>query len=159
MFRSEKSRNIFFILTFLLILVGVASFYVYKKLNTIAHFEVKNELSVEQQEVSDILTKVGRLMILPTDEEVAIATVTTLENLEGQTFFANAQIGDKVLVYKNNRKAILYNPTLDKIIEVSPVNFTSDSTEESTETPKSQISTTTATTVNTVTKATTTKSR
>lgn len=45
------------------------------------------------------------------------------EKLRDQPFFANAQRGDKVLIYANAKKAILYNPPSNKIIEVAPVNI------------------------------------
>ena len=40
-----------------------------------------------------------------------------------QQFFANSQYGDKVIIYTNAKKAILYRPGLGKIIEVAPVNI------------------------------------
>ena len=75
-----------------------------------------------QQELNDIVADVGRLMILPADETPTLATVSDPEKLKNQPFFANAQKGDKVLVYPISRKAILYSPSLNKIIEVAPVN-------------------------------------
>ncbi len=41
---------------------------------------------------------------------------------KGQPFFANAQVGDKVLIYYKAKKAILYNPTDNKIVEVGPIS-------------------------------------
>mgnify|MGYP001592499805 CR=1 FL=1 len=75
-----------------------------------------------QQELNDIVADVGRLMVLPADETPTLATVSDPEKLKNQPFFANAQKGDKVLVYPISRKAILYSPSLNKIIEVAPVN-------------------------------------
>ena len=75
-----------------------------------------------QQELNDIVADVGRLMILPADETPTLATVSDPEKLKNQPFFANAKKGDKVLVYPISRKAILYSPSLNKIIEVAPVN-------------------------------------
>jgi hypothetical protein len=43
------------------------------------------------------------------------------ENLKGQSFFADAKVGDKVLIYKNAKKAILYDPIADKIITIAPL--------------------------------------
>ena len=43
-------------------------------------------------------------------------------------FFANAQVGYKVLVYAVAKKAILYDPISNRIIEVGPVNVTDEST-------------------------------
>jgi hypothetical protein len=48
-------------------------------------------------------------------------TVTDKEKLSGQLFFANAKNGDKVLVYEKAKKAFLYDPVADMVIEVGPV--------------------------------------
>lgn len=69
------------------------------------------------------LAEVGKLMVLPTDETPTFATVSDPEKLKDQPFFANAEKGDKVLVYSSSRKAILYRPSLNKIIEVAPINL------------------------------------
>jgi hypothetical protein len=61
-------------------------------------------------------------MVLPADETPTIATVSDPEKLKDQPFFANAKKGDKVLIFSNSAKAILYSPTEDKIVEVAPIN-------------------------------------
>ncbi len=76
-----------------------------------------------QQEDAVTLEHVRRLMVLP-DEMPTIATVTEPEKLKNQSFFEHAKTGDKVLVFTNAKKAVLYDPVADKIIEVAPLNFT-----------------------------------
>ncbi len=76
-----------------------------------------------QEEVQGLVERVGRLIILPEGEEPTIATVSDPQKLQGQSFFANAKVGDKVLIYTNAKKAILYDPVEDRIIEVAPVNI------------------------------------
>ncbi len=61
--------------------------------------------------------------MLPQDEQPTIATVTDLAKLQGQPFFANAQVGDKVLIYSRAGKVILYRPGENKIIELAPINI------------------------------------
>ncbi len=75
-----------------------------------------------QNELQETITAVGKLMVLPIGETPTIATVSDPEKLKGQPFFARAQKGDKVLVYTTSQKAILYSPSLNKIVEVAPVN-------------------------------------
>ncbi|MEO7364045.1 MAG: hypothetical protein ABIV43_00865, partial [Candidatus Saccharimonadales bacterium] len=60
--------------------------------------------------------------IVPADETPTVATVSNVEKLKGQTFFANAQIGDKVIVYVNAKQAILYRPSTNQIVTMAPVN-------------------------------------
>ncbi len=65
----------------------------------------------------------GRLITLPEGEEPTVATITDIEKLKDQTFFQKAKNGDKVIIYTNAKKAILYDPIARKIIDVAPVNI------------------------------------
>ncbi len=87
----------------------------------------KNTDEVSQEEVEELVEEVGKLIELP-DEVPTVATVTDIEsiNKEEQAFFANAQNGDKVLIYTNAKKAILYRPSENIIIEVGNVNLQAD---------------------------------
>jgi hypothetical protein len=75
----------------------------------------------EAAQLEGVIAQVGKLMVLPVNEQPAIATVTDLNPLAGQAFFANASIGDVVLMYAVAKKAILYSPEKNKIIEVAPI--------------------------------------
>jgi len=75
-------------------------------------------------ETRKIIDQVGQLVALPENETPTVATITDVEKLKEQPFFANAQNGDKILIYTGVRKAILYRPTVNKVIEVAPVNVT-----------------------------------
>lgn len=96
-----------------------AAYYYYSQYSSLKTDPQK----VAQQEVQALLAKVGNLIVLPTDEQPTVATVADPAKLKDQPFFARAQVGDKVLIYTNARKAILYNPTSDKIVEVAPLNI------------------------------------
>ena len=63
-----------------------------------------------------------------------MATVSDLEKLKDQPFFAKAKIGDKVLIYTDAKKAILYDPVNDKIVEVAPINIGNSNPAEAPET-------------------------
>ena len=76
-----------------------------------------------QAEANALVAKVSKLMVLPADETPTIATVTDIEAVKDQPFFANAQNDDKVLIYQKAGKAILYRESENKIIEVGAVNF------------------------------------
>ncbi|OGZ63834.1 MAG: hypothetical protein A3A98_00920 [Candidatus Staskawiczbacteria bacterium RIFCSPLOWO2_01_FULL_40_39] len=83
----------------------------------------KNLQNVEQQELQEVIAKVSKLIVLPEGETPTMATVTDPALLKDQPFFAKAQKGDKVLIYTNAKKAILYNPSTNKIVEVAPLNI------------------------------------
>ena len=83
----------------------------------------KDPAKVAEREVKALVMEVSKLIVLPEDETPTIATVTDVEALKDQPFFAKASVGDKVLIFTNAKKAILYNPTAKKIIEVAPINI------------------------------------
>ena len=65
-----------------------------------------------------ILGRVGRHIILPADEEPAILTVTDTTKLETE-FLKQAQNGDRVLVYQLHKKAYIYRPSNDIVVDVA----------------------------------------
>lgn len=74
-------------------------------------------------EVSLVVSQVGKLVHLPEGETPTLATVSDTSKLENQPFFALAQNGDKVLIYTSAKKAYLYRPSTNKVVEVGPVNI------------------------------------
>jgi len=78
-------------------------------------------------EVKKVLDQLGTLIELPSTEEPTVATVSDKDKLKDQPFFARAENGDKVLIYAQAKKAILYRPSTNKIIDVAPVNLGSPS--------------------------------
>lgn len=87
-----------------------------------------NELSSNPQAaavaaVTQVTNEVGKLVALPANETPTLATVNDVTKLKGQTFFANAQNGDKVLIYTQAKIAVLYRPSIDKVINIAPLNI------------------------------------
>jgi spore germination protein GerM len=83
----------------------------------------QRQQAILQQEADSLVAAVGRLIVLPTDEQPTIATVSDPEKLRNEAFFSAAKSGDKVLIYSKAKKAILYDPIADKIVEVAPLNI------------------------------------
>lgn len=71
-------------------------------------------------EINKLERRLERVMLLP-DETPTLATVADPEQLKSQPFFVDAKKGDKVLIYGQARKAILYDPRAKKIVNVGPV--------------------------------------
>lgn len=106
------------ILVFLLVLISGLAIYYYNKVNKLAMTpEIK-----AQKEANMLVTSVGKLILLPSDEIPTIATVNDIEKLKNQPFFAHAKVGDKVIMYPKSKKAYLYNPTLNVLVDVASVN-------------------------------------
>jgi len=116
----EKARKLMpYVLIFLvLVAAGFATYFWYE-----AQALKKNPQRAAQEETLKLIGAISKLIVLPEGENPTIATVTDPERLREQPFFAKAKTGDKVLIYTNSRKAILYNPTQNKIIEVAPINI------------------------------------
>lgn len=114
---SKKKKYIRYVLVVIFIASIIHNIYAFNKIRVLT----QNPAEVSQKEIQDIVAKVSKLMVLPNDETPTLATVSDPEKLKGQAFFANAKLGDKVLVYSKAQKAILYNPSENKIIEVAPI--------------------------------------
>lgn len=76
------------------------------------------------EEIKNLKEEIGSIFELPTDEEPTLATVTDREKLAEQPFFQKAENGDKVLIYSASGRAVLYRPSVKKIIDVTSVNVT-----------------------------------
>lgn len=88
--------------------------------------KVKSEAVVSepiQNENARLIEEIRGIYLLPV-EIPTIATVSDKSSLSGQDFFKSAENGDKVLIYTVAKKAVLYRPSIGKIIEVGPVNLT-----------------------------------
>ncbi len=73
-------------------------------------------------ELVRVMEDVSNLMLLPEGELPVMATVTNAEDLKKeQAFYADVLNGDKVLIYVQNQKAIIYSPSRDVIVNVGPV--------------------------------------
>lgn len=101
---------------------GSPSYYFYNQYQRSQEL-LKNPTEAAREEVRALVAKVGQLLELPQGEEPTVATVSDKEKLKDQAFFARAENGDKVLIYTNAKKAILYRPSTNKVIDVAPVNI------------------------------------
>lgn len=85
--------------------------------------EAQSQQQTPEDEAEQLVGEVSRLIELPSDETPTIATVTDSTKVKDKAFFANAQNGDKVLLYAKASKAVLYRPSTHKLIEVSVLNL------------------------------------
>jgi hypothetical protein len=114
----------------LILLIGIAGaggyvgYHYYQKYQLVTH----NPDIITKEETAWLVEQVSKLMDLPTDETPTIATVLDKDKLKDQQFFNRAENGDKVLVYMKAKKAILFRPNTDKIIEVGPVSMDQNQT-------------------------------
>lgn len=116
--RKHMSKQKFINRIMLVILIIALSFggYFYYKLHKL------ESSSNSKKEAQDLLGKVAKIYLIPTGEEPTVATVSDPQKLKDQAFFSAAQKDDKVLIFTQAGKAVLYRPSIDKIIEVAPIN-------------------------------------
>jgi hypothetical protein len=121
-FPKLNKRMILTVLIALSLFIVIASGYMFYD-----YQRNQNKIANPQQEVKkttdELVQKVGRLIELPQKETPTIATVSDISKLKSQPFFANAENGDKVLIYTQTKKAILYRPSKNILINVAPLNI------------------------------------
>ena len=103
---------------FLIVISSLATavyfYWMYQKLKNSSQATATNEVKTITQTIS-------RFMDLPVGEMPSLATITDEKKLKDQEFFKKAKNGDKVLIYANARKAILYRPSSGRVIEFAPL--------------------------------------
>lgn len=124
--RKKHSKKFFNLRTLLVVLFGfifigtaTSAAYFYWQYRQLS----KNQVTSEK-EIAQMVETVGKLMELPADESPNLATVTDIEKIKDQPFFARSQNGDKVLFYLKWGKAIMYRPSTHKIIDVTEIKAT-----------------------------------
>lgn len=116
---KNNSKKILFSLGAFIILLVVGGIVFGASIKN-SPFLSSDKPSAQEKEAEELVEKVGRLIFLPQGTPT-IATVSDKSQLAGQPFFTNAENGDKVLIYPESKKAVLYRPSINKVIEVGPV--------------------------------------
>jgi hypothetical protein len=75
--------------------------------------------SVKEKEMNALILKVSKLYLFPGDEVPTVAIVSDPKLLENQAFSTEAVKGDDVLFFKKAGRAVLYRPSINKIIEIA----------------------------------------
>lgn len=130
-------KKIIKLVPFLLIVSALAgsSYYFYSHYQK-AQYLLQNPDAATKEQTDTLLTQVGKLMELPKGETPKIATIIDASKLKNQPFFDSAMNGDKIIVYMNSKKAILFRPSIGKIIDVEPLYV--ETTPNPNPTPQSQ---------------------
>ena len=85
--------------------------------------ELKNSTQASGQQVAEeVLNKIRNHIELPTDPQPTVATITDVERLrESNEFYQKAKNGDHLII--TEKRAVLYDPERDVIIDVVPVQI------------------------------------
>jgi hypothetical protein len=83
----------------------------------------QNPAVIYAKKLKSITDIVGQQITLPKGEQPVVATVSDVTKLPKEAFFQNAQDGDKILMYKKHKEAILYRPTTGQVITEAVLDF------------------------------------
>lgn len=103
----------------IIVLAFIPSYYFYNQYQNLK----KNSQEAALEEARMLTAKISRLIELPSNEDPVLATVSDKNKLKDQDFFTKSENGDKVLIYEKARKAYLYRPSADKLIEVTALSM------------------------------------
>ncbi len=119
--RNKLYKIIGAVVVLSLLVLGILFYKSQTKLQTLEQELKRNTQEQTEVQPMSVLEEIGKLIVLPKDEEPTIATVSDIAKLPQQAFFKNAKEGNKVIVYNKAKKAILYRPEENKIIEIAPL--------------------------------------
>lgn len=80
-------------------------------------------MSPAKKELKQVKAAVEKLMLLPKDEEPTLAAVEDKTKLKDKFLAAKSADGDQVLIYTKNQMAIIYRPSINKIVAVGTVAY------------------------------------
>lgn len=111
---SLVSRKIVLAIILIISLAGILGGFLFYN-----NYQKQKNTAGGEAEIGSLTKSVGKLIELPTNETPQLATVSDITKLKDQAFFAKAQNGDKVLIFIKAKKAIIYRPSINRIIEVA----------------------------------------
>ena len=86
-----------------------------------------NPTATKNNEVKQLTDQIGQTFLLPTGETPTLVAVTDVTKVQSQAFFKNAHNGDKVLLYRKAGEAILYRPSIKKVVNVAAFDLSNSS--------------------------------
>mgnify|MGYP001224106626 CR=1 FL=1 len=122
--KNKKIRNLYIVIAVLAVALVGGSVFGYTQYREVANENkrLSNPEESAKLETERLKAQIAKLVDVPADEEPTIATVVDIGKLKNQPFFAKAENGDKVFMYSNAKKAILFRPSTGKVIELAPIN-------------------------------------
>lgn len=116
-------------IVFLLFLVFVASlsgmgwsYYQYRQVKQeLAKLRTnEGQAALAKQETDALLQQVKKHILIPDEEPVVASIVNAAELSKQQPFYSGAQDGDKLIVFPESEKALIYSPSRDILVSAGP---------------------------------------
>lgn len=130
MTETNKGLNSSKVIAIVALVVALASigFATYQYNETQKLKTTEGAKQVADDEAKALKAKVAKLMQLPS-EKPTVATIKDITKLKDQPFFNGAKNGDKVLIFTEARKAVIYREDSNIVINSGPIAVTSDNAE------------------------------
>ncbi len=77
-----------------------------------------SSMNSQDTEAKQLYEKIGKTVLLPVNEIPTVANVSKEELAQQQTGLTDIQENDKVLLFAKSRKAVVYRPSIDKVVAV-----------------------------------------
>ena len=138
--KLSRKKLITVLILIVLLIIAVFAYQKYDELKK-ENQKLSNPQEAQRLETEILLERVAKHIEVPQGEQPTVATVVDASKLKNQAFFKNAQNGDKVLLFAQAKKAILYRPSTDKVVEVAPINI-GESTKDKSDTSSDDSNTT-----------------
>ncbi len=132
---TNNVRIILFVLIVITVSIGSAFYFNWFDLGL-------SKQEIQQNKIASVVSSIGKLMIVPKGTPI-LATVKDITKLkQQQAFFKNAQNGDDLVIFPQSRRAVIYSPARNLIINVGPIKYpkTQTAAKTSTHTSISNIS-------------------
>lgn len=116
---SPKLLKIIIGLLCLLVVIAAASAYYFYDQNQKARAAT---VAAKVDKEDEYIDRVSALVVVPAGEEPVVAAIDDKSKFAGQQFFSMAQNGDVFVIYPKAKRAYLYRPSVNKIVDVGPVD-------------------------------------
>ena len=118
--RARLRKALIVVSVIVVVALGALAFFQYREIQKLRSPETASE-----QQALQLKSRVSKLMQLP-DEPPTVATVKDEDALRSQEFFKDSKEGDKVLIFPEAKKAVIYRESDNRIINSGPIVISSD---------------------------------
>ena len=125
-FKLPRGRNLFILVFALIIIEGAATegyLLMHHKKAQPEEDAVAQQINELNQRHNDLVKTVSSQIAVPPDEDPTVATVTDPNALKNQAFFSEAEVGDKILMYRKNEQAFLFRPSIQQVIAQAQLKY------------------------------------
>jgi hypothetical protein len=91
--------------------------------------DLRKKQTYTPSDTAHLVQEVSKVAVLPSGEVPEIAEVKDISKLQGKPFFAQAQDGDKVLVYKKAKRVFIYRLSTHQIVNMADLTTQTNSTD------------------------------